>query len=167
MKKQIFCLLLTFFFLIIVTCQAENKDKVYTDQDLKQPENNTQKQNPQKNIQEQNPLLFMPDNTVISEKTESQFRYKPSPDPEVNKAILSLSKALAFTIGLYFIISAPFIYIFSVTSLMIRDHILKSRKEYNSNDSEYQILYWIATIISYISIVIFFIGIFFLIASFQ
>ncbi len=70
-------------------------------------------------------------------------------------------------LGTYFLISTPFTYIFSVTALMIRDKVIYSRKGYNSNDSEYQILYWVATLVSYISMAVFFLGIYFLAMSFM
>ena len=68
------------------------------------------------------------------------------------------------SIGITFLITGPFVIAFSQIGLAIREIALNTRKEYSS-ETEYKILYWIATIISFIGFCIIPLGIILILMS--
>jgi len=62
-------------------------------------------------------------------------------------------------VGLSLISSAPFVIVFFQTALAIREHIIRVRPGYNSEDEDYVMLKWISIVMSYIGVFQFIIGI--------
>ncbi len=78
---------------------------------------------------------------------------------DTNQFGIIIERAFARYVALSLIVSAPFTVIIAQAALAIREIAINSRKTYNSNDSEYNLIRWIGMALVYIGIFSFIFGI--------
>lgn len=84
---------------------------------------------------------------------------------EAMKFGIVLSQYLARVIGINLIIGGPIVVALSQIGLSIREIAINSRKDYDSDQSDYKSLEWIATIFMYIGWIMIPVGIIFVLRS--
>ena len=140
----------------------EKEEVVYTNTEDKK---NIQ---PQEKEPEKKPL-------TIRDRIKNMSVFQKQETPQLQKELANIDKefknlAVVLTqitmryTGISLITTSPFIIIFLQIGLAIREIALNTRKEYNS-ETEYKILYWIATILTFISFCMIPVGITLIIVS--
>jgi|WetSurSiteA1Bulk_404760.scaffolds.fasta_scaffold269331_1 hypothetical protein len=84
---------------------------------------------------------------------------------DTNQFGIIIDQLAARYVALGLITSAPFEIVFFQAALAIREHTITTRKEYNSDDSDYQMLKWISEAMTYIGVCQFIVGIVLLLRS--
>ncbi len=77
---------------------------------------------------------------------------------DVNQFGIIIDQLVARYVGISMITSAPFEIVFFQAALAIREHTVRSRQEYNSDDSDYTMLKWISEAMTYIGVCQFVVG---------
>ncbi len=82
-----------------------------------------------------------------------------------NQVGILVEQAFARYLAVSLIVSAPFTILFAQLALAVREIAINSRKTYDSADSDYELTKWIGTVLLYIGIFSFIVGLILLVRS--